>query len=163
MKWIVGQVEGVEQPVKLGEFFSEREALAFLAELPGIETGCYYLDEVMEDWEVERAEREERMKPVLDRIPEIWGKELQPAGWDDLVLALDAELAALDPDYEIHQTKSKFGALRFYAESKVLDAKQLREIVEPYEYRSMRMCPWCGAEGLDTREKHDEHTKGCRR
>jgi hypothetical protein len=46
MRYIVGQVEGVEQPVRLGEFATEEEAQEFLAGLPGVEDGIYYLDEV---------------------------------------------------------------------------------------------------------------------
>ena len=61
-------------------------------------------------------ERMQRMQPVLDRIPEQWGKYLPGPGWDDLLLQLDSTVGALDPDYKILQAKEKFGALRVYTE-----------------------------------------------
>lgn len=36
-------------------------------------------------------------------------------GWLHLVVELDEILAQIDPDYQIHQIKEKFGGLRFYA------------------------------------------------
>lgn len=92
-------------------------------------------------------EREERMKPVLDRIPEQWGKSLPDEGWDEILLELDTELAALDPGYVVYQAKEKWGELRFYAESKVLDWKQVDAVVRPYEERSRVTCERCGAPG----------------
>ena len=37
-----------------------------------------------------------------------------PAGWEQLIVDLDARLAAIDPDYAVAQIKEKFGALRYY-------------------------------------------------
>ena len=31
-----------------------------------------------------------------------------------MIVGLDAQLAALDPEYTVHQVKEKFGGLRFY-------------------------------------------------
>lgn len=55
------------------------------------------------------------MADILDRIPRGWGKWISlDAGWYPLIVDLNSKLAALDPDYEIHQVKEKFGTLRFY-------------------------------------------------
>lgn len=88
-------------------------------------------------------ERTAKMKPVLDRIPDSWGKYLPDEGWDELLLNLDAKLSLINPDYEIHQAKEKFGTLRFYtdfdygtpASDLILDAEAL----------SAYTCEKCGA------------------
>lgn len=46
MKYIVGQVEGVPQPTRLGVFDTEEQASAFITTLPNAQDGRYYLDEV---------------------------------------------------------------------------------------------------------------------
>ncbi len=52
---------------------------------------------------------------ILQRIPKTWGREIRCAkGWYPLIGALDKELSALCPDYELHQVKEKFGTLRYY-------------------------------------------------
>jgi hypothetical protein len=60
-------------------------------------------------------EIEEGRQRILDRIPEEWGKYLGvPDEWIPRLIQLDAELAEIDPGYEIHQVKIKFGGLRYY-------------------------------------------------
>jgi hypothetical protein len=39
-----------------------------------------------------------------------------PEAWLPRLAELDAELAALDPDYQLAQVKTKFGGLRYYVE-----------------------------------------------
>lgn len=96
--------------------------------------------------------RTARMKPVLDRIPDHWGKWLPDAGWDDLLLNLDRALSAIDPDYVIFQAKEKFGTLRFYTMTPeyVGDDKEpalFRELVATAENQSAYICERCGAKG----------------
>ncbi|MDR0849348.1 MAG: hypothetical protein LBN10_10010 [Propionibacteriaceae bacterium] len=59
----------------------------------------------------------ESITAILLRIPDSWGRWLScDAGWYPLITKLDADLAALAPDYVVHQVKEKFGTLRYYAE-----------------------------------------------
>lgn len=52
---------------------------------------------------------------ILRRIPDGWGRWIScDKGWYPLIVALDKELAAICPDYELHQVKEKFGTLRYY-------------------------------------------------
>lgn len=106
-------------------------------------------------------ERLEKMKHILDRIPEYWGKWLPEVGWDDLLLELDAKLAAIDPNYEIRQAKQKFGELRFYAghldeyyETNPSEEEQdeFQRLIDEAEAKSMTTCEHCG--------KHAERRSG---
>lgn len=64
------------------------------------------------------GEYEQDIVELLARIPQGWGRWIScEAGWYPLIAALGADLAIVDPDYEIHQIKEKFGMLRFYAET----------------------------------------------
>lgn len=55
------------------------------------------------------------LERMLRRIPDGWGRWVRcDAGWYPLLVELDLEIAALLPEYEIHQMKEKFGTLRFY-------------------------------------------------
>jgi len=99
-----------------------------------------------------------RMKPILDRIPDHWGKYLPDAGWDDLLLNLDRALAAFDPDYTLLQAKEKFGTLRYYtqwSEDPTLEDTKVRELlydlVTSAERKSAYICERCGAVGAKTR------------
>lgn len=62
------------------------------------------------------------LQPLYDRFN---GPENYPAQsaildyepWREILLKLDADLAQIDPDYEILQVKVKFGELRYYIKS----------------------------------------------
>lgn len=55
------------------------------------------------------------MQPILDRIPDNWGKWCSTLEeWDDIVLEIDRNISELAPDYVIHQVKEKFWELRYY-------------------------------------------------
>jgi hypothetical protein len=55
------------------------------------------------------------LERMLRRIPDGWGRWVRcDAGWYELLVQLDEQIAALLPDYEIHQMKEKYGTLRFY-------------------------------------------------
>lgn len=57
------------------------------------------------------------LKRIRNRIAPGWwtGIDIGP-GWNEIVLDLDAKLATLFPDYQVHQVKEKFGGLRYYTE-----------------------------------------------
>lgn len=98
-------------------------------------------------------DRYKKMAPILDRIPEHWGKWLPEPGWDELLLELDRDLAKLDPDYEINQAKEKFGLLRFYVtfSDALMELPETRgaadALIRDAEDRSATICELCGADG----------------
>lgn len=57
----------------------------------------------------------ESILEILNRIPRGWGRWISlDSGWYPLIIDLNKKLAELDPDYEAHQVKEKFGSLRYY-------------------------------------------------
>lgn len=94
--------------------------------------------------------RDDKMKPILDRIPAQWGKWLPDPGWDELLLTLDAKLAALDPDYQILQAKEKFGTLRYYtshSDDWDGDSDAFEQLISEAEDLSGYTCEMCGKPG----------------
>lgn len=75
-----------------------------------------------------------------------WYGCIAPDGWKDLIEETDRMLSYLDPDYEINQIKEKFGALRYYFDTKKtgMDKKIMLVIASYAEYRSMSQCEVCG-------------------
>lgn len=60
---------------------------------------------------------------------------------------LGAKVAAIHPDYVVHQIKEKFGTLRFCAETKVEGDRLERfdTLMSEAEARSGRICEQCGS------------------
>jgi len=55
------------------------------------------------------------LETILRRIPNGWGRWIShDAGWYAILVGIDQLLAAIDPDYVVHQVKEKFGTLRYY-------------------------------------------------
>jgi len=88
----------------------------------------------------------EELKPILDRIPPKWLKYVQVGkGWEPIVLELNLRLAAIDPDYEVHQVKEKFGGLRYYSS---LDMHpEAAVFIREAERLAAVTCENCGAAG----------------
>lgn len=87
---------------------------------------------------------------LLLRIPDGWGRWISCSrGWYPLIVRLDAQLAALDPGYTVHQVKEKFGELRFYMTSEAdTDIQaEMHALIEEAEQASMRICEDCGSDG----------------
>lgn len=91
----------------------------------------------------------EALIAILLRIPERWGRWVScDAGWYPLLAALDAGLAALDPDYVLHQAKEKFATLRYYAHTDNDAVRaEFEALIAEAERRSATTCERCGAEG----------------
>ncbi|MDQ4215056.1 hypothetical protein [Microbacterium capsulatum] len=69
------------------------------------------------------------------------------AGWFPLLIRLDGQLAEIAPDYELHQCKSKFGALSFYAQPSddpSIYNEEFVEAIRAAEWESTRTCEECG-------------------
>lgn len=103
------------------------------------------------------------LAPVFERFT-----PRQPAwvgcgtGWNRLLLALDADLARLDPTYRIVHVKHSFGHLRFRTTAVPEDvAEAFQERIREAESASVRVCEMCGQPGVRTRcaEHHGVDTE----
>lgn len=89
---------------------------------------------------------------LLARIPEGWGRWIScDAGWYPLITTLGADLARVDPHYEVHQIKEKFGALRFYADTNLGGdlGERFDALIEDAEARSAHICERCGSHSAE--------------
>lgn len=84
---------------------------------------------------------------LISRIPDGWGRWIScDAGWYPLITELGTKLAAIDPNYVVHQIKEKFGTLRFYAETDA-EGERLRHfeaLIASAEEKSANTCERCG-------------------
>jgi hypothetical protein len=80
-----------------------------------------------------------------------WYGCIAPDGWKEIVLRADSMLAHIDPDYQIHQIKEKFGTLRYYFGSKyaydTVQGQIMNAITTWAEHRSQYTCEACGKFG----------------
>ena len=84
---------------------------------------------------------------VLNRIPKGWGRWIDCGkGWYPLIIETDQRLAALDPDYEVHQVKEKFGGLRYYHQfvTEGSDHEAGWQVEREAENKSFTICESCG-------------------
>lgn len=85
---------------------------------------------------------------LMARFATGWPPMLEvPAGWHPLLVDLDRTLATIAPDYVVTQVKSKFGALRFYAEPSedpFAYDEEFQEAIRAAEWRSIETCEECG-------------------
>lgn len=86
---------------------------------------------------------------IMRRIPDGWGRWIScDAGWYPIITELDRRLAAVDPGYELHQVKEKFGCLRYYfcaSDESYYD--DMRILVLEAEQRCASTCETCGKPG----------------
>ena len=112
---------------------------------------------------------QEELNAKRCKTEEGWYGCIAPDGWRKIVEETDAMLLYIDPKYEIHQVKEKFGSLRYYYGTTLsyneVGVKIMDSIVLAAETRSSRTCEVCGKYG-QLRETHpyirtlcDEHEK----
>ncbi|QHN16573.1 hypothetical protein [Gordonia amarae] len=102
---------------------------------------------------------EDGLRRIMLRIPDGWGRWISCSrGWYPIVIQLDHDLAAIDPDYELHQVKEKLGGLRYYfgvsegvSES---DHQRMRALVRAAEERCEVACELCGEPGVPHTTPH---------
>ena len=107
---------------------------------------------------------EDALTRLLLRIPDGWGRWIScDRGWYPLIVRLDAQLAALDPEYTVHQVKEKFGGLRFYMSSEADPDVQeaMRALIDEAEQASVRICEDCGSAGELSRSAGGWHQTLC--
>jgi hypothetical protein len=87
------------------------------------------------------------LQPVLTRFAPGWGADIDCAqGWWPILADLDRQIAAIAPDYRVHQIKEKFGGLRFYyALDEVGSDPRIDDLIEAAEQVAARTCELCGA------------------
>lgn len=93
---------------------------------------------------------EDALTRLLPRIPDGWGRWISCSrGWYPLIARLDAQLAALDPEYTVHQVKGKFGGLRFSMSSEADPdvQEEMYALIDEAEQASERICEICGSDG----------------
>ncbi len=101
------------------------------------------------------------LQPLLDRIPEEWGRSIGVGpGWHSLLIELDAALAEVDPDYVVHQVKQEAGELDVRVDTTHPDRyPQMRELIRDAAQRAAHLCEECGAVGV----LHQSRDGGVRR
>lgn len=99
----------------------------------------------------EAGEHAEALVAILHRIPDGWGRWIEcDLGWYPLIVEHDARLAALCPEYVVHQVKEKYGTLRYYASPCSAHGRANDEfdaLEWEAEKRSAHICEDCGAPG----------------
>jgi hypothetical protein len=103
----------------------------------------------------------EILRPVLARFAANWGASVDCGpGWWPIIAELDRQVAAIAPDYEVHQIKEKFGGLRFYyGMDEVGSDPRIDELIDHAEQiaaRTCEMCEMCGAPARAPRRRMDQ-------
>ncbi|MCF8590031.1 hypothetical protein [Gordonia liuliyuniae] len=90
------------------------------------------------------------LTPILRRIPEQWGRSIGVGpGWFPLLVDLDAALAAIDPDYVVHQVKEEAGELDVRFDTIHTERyQQMHALVRAAEQRASHLCEECGKTGV---------------
>ncbi|MBS4104276.1 hypothetical protein [Tsukamurella paurometabola] len=90
------------------------------------------------------------LQPILRRIPEEWGRNIDVGpGWYPVLFDLDQRLAAIDPDYVIKQVKEEGGEFDFRFDTAHTDRYQpMRAIVRNAELKASHVCEECGRTGV---------------
>lgn len=100
---------------------------------------------LIDDDEEETHPSHYRLAPLLNRIPAGYIEVIEVSeGWHPIIIELDKQIAAIHPDYKIHQVKEKFGGLRYY--TNVVDA-EVGKLIAEAEKKSFKTCEQCGEPG----------------
>lgn len=90
----------------------------------------------------------ESIRRIIARIAPGWPEVIEVGpGWYSLLARLDERLSAMAPEYVVHQVKSKFGSLSFYAQSSddpLNYDEEFLEAIRSAEWASTEACEECG-------------------
>lgn len=110
----------------------------------------------------QQTELQERLDA---RTPKGWYGLAAPVGWYEIIDRLDQALVEIDPDYQVHQIKEKFGGLRFYCS--IPASPGVQALMVAAEQEASRTCQRCGQPGVLRRKGSgwlatycDEHGEG---
>jgi hypothetical protein len=84
---------------------------------------------------------------LISRMPKGWFPSIDcSSGWDRILDEVEERLNYLDPNYEVHQVKEKFGTLRFYYTPTIGGVVQdiMDDVVRMAEALSGKTCELCG-------------------
>ncbi|MCA0159106.1 hypothetical protein LB823_23140 [Tsukamurella sp. M9C] len=89
------------------------------------------------------------LQPILRRIPEEWGRNIDIGpGWYPVLVDLDRQLAAIDPDYVLKQVKEEAGELDVRFDTVHGERyQQMRALVRDAAQPAAHLCEECGAAG----------------
>lgn len=137
-------LEHIKEHRKVGHYVPEHVDETLEAEIFQDLSNTHHLPD-------DAGEYAEGLTKILERIPEGWGRWISCGkGWYPLLIELDEKLAEIDPSYEVHQAKEKFGTLRYYifhdVDNPGLHTK-MASVVSEYEKRSATTCESCGSYG----------------
>lgn len=87
---------------------------------------------------------------IMQRIPDGWGCWISCSkGWYPIIIELDRALTEIDPAYELHQAKEKFGGLRYYFRTRIEGAReQMNALIRAAEEQAAATCELCGEPGV---------------
>jgi hypothetical protein len=105
------------------------------------------------------------LETILRRIPDGWGRWIRhDAGWYPIVVGCDQRLAAIDPDYVVHQVKEKFGTLRYYCTPSGDPTTEMSDTFDDITTEAARVsaitCERCGQPGALHQTRHLVKTQG---
>lgn len=100
-------------------------------------------------------EPDDILDPVRARMPEGYARVGVGQGWWPLIATLDADLAALDPDYKVVQVKADMAKLQYSIATSLTGDELLafRAFIRAAEHASWHMCEACGKPGKQVIEK----------
>ncbi|MGV0624604.1 hypothetical protein [Mycolicibacter minnesotensis] len=145
-QWLIADVEGARQIVDLdtrcfyppeseGRISKEAQRLA---ETPRIG------EPFGEGSTVRRIMQLPDLVDVSVRFAEGWGQWISvELGWYPIIAELDAALVEVEPDFEYHQIKEKFGELRVYVDIK-LKSPKARAVIAAAQQKAAVTCERCG-------------------
>lgn len=104
------------------------------------------------------------LERILRRIPNRWGRGIHvDAGWYPLIVDTDTRLAALEPEYVVHQVKEKYATLRYYCQpSSAIPSPVLLDVFDAITDEAERIsaitCELCGEPGALHQTQHQVKT-----
>lgn len=95
---------------------------------------------------------------IYRHIPDGWGRWIScDSGWYRIIIDTHRKLKYIDPNYEIHQIKEKFGGLRYYYQSSFdydsIQEQIMETIISVAEEFASNTCEICGANDLKAKAK----------
>ena len=88
------------------------------------------------------------LRPLIGRFDPTWPPVIEVSrGWYPLLIDLDRTLVSIAPGYVVHQVKSKFGSLHFYASPSGDPSERNEEFQDAIlaaEWQSIETCEDCG-------------------
>jgi hypothetical protein len=111
----------------------------------------YYIPDDAEEYK-------EDIIDIYNHIPDGWGRWISCGpGWYKTIVETHNKLKFIDPNYEVHQIKEKFGGLRYYIHSNTheygsMQERIMEDIINAAEQYCSNICEDCGG-GSDVKNR----------